>query len=129
MTQLNMYKLIYKSDSNHSIYNHDVAQDIIENYIKDANENALIVLHGPHASGKSSISEKVDIYAPDIDYKVVHLKQVHETYKIAELHDDKTIVAIISDMTDMQKINVCFHTLHNLHRDKPVVMLLELLTP
>ena len=43
MTQLNMYKLIYKSDSNHSIYNRDVAQDIIENYIKDANENALIV--------------------------------------------------------------------------------------
>ena len=68
------------------------------------------------------------IYTPDIDYKVVHLKQVHEIYKVADLHDDKTIVAIIPDVTDVQKINVCFHTLHDLHRDKPVIMLLELLT-
>lgn len=128
MTKLNMYKLTHKAHSNHSAYNSDVARDIIQNYIKDATENTLIVLHGPQASGKSSISQLVTTYMPAKDYKIERLEQVRKIHKVAELHEDKGLVIVVPDKTDLQSINVCFHILDDLHGDKPVIVLLELLT-
>ena len=128
MTKLNMYKLIHKTHSNHNVYNSDVARDIVQNYITDATENALIVLHGPQASGKSSISQLVMAHTPAKDYKIARLERIREVYKVAELHEDKSLVVVVPDKTDLQSINICFHILSDLHRSKPVVVLLELLT-
>ena len=132
-----MERLFHQPSKSYDQHNRWVAHHIIQHDIYQDAPNTLVVLYGPHQSGKSSISKELflNIISSNDSYlKTIHTTICTEKYLVNSFickYDEEPLLIVVQDATNLQDIQYYFDLLKSFNNKlkPPIIIVLELKTP